>query len=76
MGYIYLIVVGAVLGWLAAFILRAESSRALTINMVAGVIGALLTGLIICPAICDGDLAAGTYTVDALFVSIAGSIAV
>ena len=75
MGYIFLIVLGAILGWLAAFILRAESSRSLKINMGFGVIGAAMAGLVVSPAISTGDLAAGTYTVDALFISMAGSLA-
>ncbi len=75
MGYVFLIVVGAILGWLAAFILRAESSRHLKINIGSGVIGALLAGLVISPAISTGDLAGGTYTVDAMFISMAGSLA-
>ncbi len=75
MGYVFLIVVGAILGWLAAFILRAESSRSLKINIGAGIIGALLAGLFVSPALHAGDLSAGTYRVDAMFISMAGSLA-
>ncbi len=75
MGYVFLLVLGAVLGWLTTFILRAESTRNLKINVGAGVIGALLAGLAISPALSAGNLASGTYTVDAMFISLAGSLA-
>ncbi|MWV26549.1 hypothetical protein GRF63_01405 [Erythrobacter sp. GH3-10] len=75
MGLVFLIVEGAILGWLAAFILRAESSRSLKINIASGLIGALLAGLVISPAMSAGNLASGTYTVDAMFISMAGSLA-
>ncbi len=75
MGIVFLIVVGAILGWLTAFALRAESSRSLKINIGAGIIGAMLAGLVISPAMHAGNLASGTYTVDALFISMAGSLA-
>ncbi|WP_338241836.1 GlsB/YeaQ/YmgE family stress response membrane protein [Aurantiacibacter hainanensis] len=75
MGLVFLIVVGAILGWLAAFILRAESPQSLKVNVIAGIGGALLAGLLVGPALSMGDLAAGTYTVDALLFSMAGSLA-
>lgn len=75
MGLVFMIVVGAILGWLVAFILRAESSYDLKINLAAGIGGALLAGLLLAPALSLGNLAAGTYTVDALLFSMAGSLA-
>ena len=74
MGYVFLLATGAILGWLAAFILRAESPRNLKINLGAGVIGALLAGLVISPAVSAGNLASGTYTVGAMCISMAGSL--
>lgn len=74
MGFVFLIVVGAILGWLAAFILRAESPQSLKVNVIAGIGGAMLAGLFLGPALSLGNLAAGTYTVDALLFSLAGSL--
>jgi len=74
-GYIFMIVVGAVFGWLAAFVLRAQSDQDLRRYVGAGVVGAMLTGLVLAPLFTQGNLAAGTYTVDALLMTMAGALA-
>lgn len=75
MGYIFMIVVGAILGWQAAFMLRAEDAQGLVRNMGASVLGALLAGLLFAPRITQGNLAAGTYTPGALLITMAGALA-
>lgn len=46
MGLLILIVVGAILGWLATIILRIEDGRGILANALVGVLGSLVTGLI------------------------------
>ena len=46
MGLIILIVIGAVLGWLATIALRIEDGRGILLSALAGVIGSLVAGLI------------------------------
>ncbi|MEL1252000.1 GlsB/YeaQ/YmgE family stress response membrane protein [Aurantiacibacter gilvus] len=74
MGYIFMIVVGAAAGWLAAIVQRAVDSRALLVNLGAGIVGALVAGLLLSPVLVGGSLGAGTYTVDELLVALGGSI--
>lgn len=45
MGLLILIVVGAILGWLATIILRIEDGRGIATNAAAGVVGSILAGL-------------------------------
>lgn len=68
-----MIVAGGVLGWLTAFMRRLESARSLRVNIAAGMVGALVAGLLVSPRIGLGNLLAGQYDVDALLVSIAGA---
>ena len=77
MGLLFMIVVGAILGWLAAIILRIESPRGILLNIAAGVVGALLTGLFIGPLLLgSASLVGGYYRVGSLLLSLAGSIIV
>ena len=46
MGLLILIVVGAILGWLATIILRIEDGRTIAMNAGVGVLGSLLVGLV------------------------------
>ena len=77
MGFLFMIVVGAILGWLAAIVLKIEAPRGILLNIAAGVIGALLMGLFIGPMLLgSAALLGGYYPVASLLLSLAGSIVV
>ncbi len=64
------------LGWLAAIIVRAESGAARLRNILIGIAGALVTGLVINPLTGGSDLLKGQYSIDSLLIALAGSTAV
>ena len=76
MGLVFLIVVGSMLGWIAAIIVRARSAHARVRHILLGLAGALVTGLVINPLAGGTDLLAGQYRVDALLIALSGSVAV
>ncbi|MBO0749994.1 MAG: GlsB/YeaQ/YmgE family stress response membrane protein [Porphyrobacter sp.] len=77
MGLLFMIVVGAILGWLAAIVLKIEAPRGILLNMAAGVVGALLMGLFIGPLLLgSASLLSGYYYVDSLLLSLVGSLIV
>lgn len=47
MGLLILTILGAMLGWLAAIVLRDETRACLLCNLGAGVSGAVLTGMLV-----------------------------
>lgn len=47
MGLLILVVVGALLGWLATIILRIEDGRSIAFNTAAGIAGAVVTGIFV-----------------------------
>lgn len=73
MGLIFMIVVGGTLGWLATIVLRAESTFGMLRNGAVGIGGALASGLGLTPLVGDGDLLRGSYSVEALVISLVGS---
>jgi uncharacterized membrane protein YeaQ/YmgE (transglycosylase-associated protein family) len=76
MGLLFMIVVGAIIGWLAAIVLRIELPRSILLNIAAGVAGALLMGLVISPMLIGGpSLLGGYYQVGALLLSLLGALA-
>jgi uncharacterized membrane protein YeaQ/YmgE (transglycosylase-associated protein family) len=75
MGFLFMLVVGAILGWLAAIVLRIEAPRGILLNIAAGVAGAFLTGLFIGPLLLgSASLIGGFYQVGSLVLSLAGSV--
>jgi uncharacterized membrane protein YeaQ/YmgE (transglycosylase-associated protein family) len=75
-GLVFLIVIGGMLGWLAAIITRAESGPARLQNILIGIAGALVAGLVINPLLGGGDLLDGQYSISALVIALAGSVTV
>jgi uncharacterized membrane protein YeaQ/YmgE (transglycosylase-associated protein family) len=74
MGFLFMIVVGAILGWLSTIILQIEEPRPILLNIAAGVAGALLTGLFIAPLFGSPSLLGDNYSIWALLLSLAGSL--
>lgn len=44
MGFVVLIAVGGILGWLASILSRNDDGRGIALNVVVGVFGALIAG--------------------------------
>ena len=76
MGYLFILVVGAVSGWLTTFLSDRVHMQTLSRNVMIGIGGALLAGFVVGPALVGGDLAHGNYTVALLVVSSIGAICV
>jgi uncharacterized membrane protein YeaQ/YmgE (transglycosylase-associated protein family) len=76
MGLVFLLVVGGLLGWLAAIIMRIEDTRGVAANVAVGIAGALVAGLVVHPLLGGGSLLEGRYSVDGLLTALVGSIVV
>ena len=73
MGVIFLIVVGAMLGWLVSIVTRTEGQMHL-LNLLSGIAGALVTGIVVAPLLDSGNMLTGSYSVRALLLSTLGSV--
>ena len=69
MGLLILLVVGALLGWLATIILRIEEGRSILANALVGVLGSLIVG-----AIAGNGAVFGTVSGVALLWAVLGSV--
>jgi len=47
MGFIIWLIVGGVVGWLASLIMRTDAQQGIILNIVVGIIGAVIAGLIL-----------------------------
>ena len=76
MGLVFLVISGALLGWVAAIVMRAESGRGLMLNVALGICGTLFAGLVVHPMIGRDSLLEGRYSVAGLLVAVIGAMAV
>lgn len=74
MGLIILIIIGGVLGWLASIVMRTDGQQGLLLNIVVGIVGAFLAGLILNPLIGGGNIMNGDYSISSLLVSFLGAV--
>lgn len=74
MGLIILLVVGGVIGWLASLIMRTDGQQGIFLNVVVGIVGALLAGFILNPMIGGGNIMNGDLSASSLIVSLLGAV--
>ena len=46
MGFIVWLIVGGITGWLASLIMRTDAQQGIILNIVVGIVGAVIAGLI------------------------------
>ena len=74
MGLIILLIVGGLIGWLASIIMRTDGQQGILLNIVVGIVGAVLAGLLLNPLIGGGNIMSGDFSVRALLVSFLGAV--
>ena len=74
MGLISLLVIGGLIGWLASIVMRTDGQQGILLNVVVGIIGALLAGLLLNPLIGGGNIMNGDYSGSALLFSFLGAV--
>lgn len=73
MGILIWLIVGGVVGWLASIIMRTDAQQGILLNVIVGIVGALLAGFIISPLIGIGTINEGV-TIGSFLVSLVGAV--
>jgi uncharacterized membrane protein YeaQ/YmgE (transglycosylase-associated protein family) len=74
MNIIILLVVGGVLGWLASIVMRTDGQQGIFLNVVVGIVGAILAGFIITPLIGGAPITNGGFDIMSLVASFLGAV--
>jgi uncharacterized membrane protein YeaQ/YmgE (transglycosylase-associated protein family) len=74
MNFIIWLIVGGLIGWIASLIMRTDAQQGLLLNIVVGIVGALLGGWLISPLIGEGTINSGDFSVGGLVVSLLGAV--
>ena len=70
MGIIVWLIVGGVVGWLASIIMRTDAQQGIFLNIVVGVVGAFIGGLIFA----GGSINNAGLTLTSFLVSLLGAV--
>jgi uncharacterized membrane protein YeaQ/YmgE (transglycosylase-associated protein family) len=70
MGLILWLIVGGIVGWLASIVMRTDAQQGIFLNVVVGIIGAFVGGLIFS----GGNINNSSLTVYTFLTSLVGAI--
>jgi uncharacterized membrane protein YeaQ/YmgE (transglycosylase-associated protein family) len=73
MGILVWLIVGGVVGWLASIVMRTDAQQGVLLNVVVGIVGALLAGFIVSPLLGIGTINEGV-SIGTFLVSLVGAI--
>jgi uncharacterized membrane protein YeaQ/YmgE (transglycosylase-associated protein family) len=68
------LVVGGVLGWLASMMMKTDAQQGIGLNIVVGIVGALLAGFVLSPLVGLPTINQGAFSIGALLVSLVGAV--
>jgi uncharacterized membrane protein YeaQ/YmgE (transglycosylase-associated protein family) len=70
MGFILWIVVGGIVGWLASIIMRTDAQQGIFLNIIVGIVGAFIGGLILS----GGSINDNPLNLTSFLVSLLGAV--
>jgi len=74
MNLIIWLIVGGVIGWLASLVMKTDGQQGMILNVVVGIVGALIGGWLLSPLIGAGSVNQGDFSLPGLLVSFGGAI--
>jgi uncharacterized membrane protein YeaQ/YmgE (transglycosylase-associated protein family) len=74
MNFMLWMIIGGILGWIASIIMRTNAQQGLFLNIVVGIIGALVAGFVLTPLFGIGTINQNNFSLPALLVSLLGAI--
>jgi uncharacterized membrane protein YeaQ/YmgE (transglycosylase-associated protein family) len=74
MNIIIWLVVGGVIGWVASLIMRTDARQGLLLNVVVGIVGAVLGGWFLSPLFGVSTINQGNFSLAGLLVSLLGAV--
>jgi len=74
MHFILWLIIGGILGWIASLIMHTDAQQGIFLNVVVGILGAMVAGLLLTPLLGIGTINQNNLSLPALLVSLLGSI--
>lgn len=74
MNFIIWIIVGGILGWLASMVMRTNGQQGLILNILVGIVGAFIAGLVLTPFLGIPTINQSNFSLPGLIVSFMGAL--
>ncbi len=74
MNFIIWLIVGGLIGWVASMIMKTDAQQGMILNVVIGIIGAMLGGWFLSPMLAAGTINSNDFSLAGLGVSLLGAV--
>lgn len=74
MSFILWVIIGGILGWVASMIMGTNDRQGIFLNVVVGIVGAFLGGLLLAPLFGTGTINQYDFSLGSLLVSLVGAV--
>lgn len=73
MSFLIWLIVGGIIGWIASMIMGTDAKQGMLLNVVVGIVGAIVGGLLISPLVGVASINAG-ISIGSILVSLVGAV--
>jgi uncharacterized membrane protein YeaQ/YmgE (transglycosylase-associated protein family) len=74
MNLIIWLVVGGLIGWVASMLMRTDAQQGVILNVVVGIVGALIGGWLLAPMFGTGTINQNDFSLPSLGISLLGAV--
>ncbi len=74
MNIIIWLVIGGVIGWIASIVMKTDGQQGIFLNVVVGIVGAMLGGWLISPMLGIATINQDNFSLPAMGVSLVGAM--
>ena len=74
MNFIIWLVIGGLIGWLASMLMKTDGQQGVFLNVIVGIVGAMLGGWFISPLVGVATINQNNFSMPALLVSFVGAV--
>ena len=73
MNFLIWLIVGGLIGWLASIMMKTNGQQGMVLNVIVGIVGAMLGGWLISPLVGVATINQNNFSLPALLVSFVGA---
>ena len=74
MNIVVWLVIGGLIGWIASMVMRTDGQQGILLNVIVGVVGAVLGGWLLSPLVGVSTINQSNFSVAGLLVSLGGAV--
>lgn len=74
MNIIIWLIMGGIIGWLASLVMRTDAQQGIALNIVVGIVGAVLGGWLLSPMLGSATINQSDFSLGGLLVSFLGAV--